>query len=212
MSVRTIRSAPAALVTAWLLVPSGVARADVVMPLEHPCRPPQVRGVRSHREVCLEPAPASCPPGWRGVVGGQCVLDRCQDDTTCASGLRCTDVPLCFESRPDPSCVPQSRLTASDRSVLGAPLPMCPPGPSTYEEATHPCSDTTACAGSCKPDRLCLGPGQTPALVQPPPTTSPPHGGCAGCSVGRASGSEAAVAIGLLVSGLAALRGRKRGG
>jgi MYXO-CTERM domain-containing protein len=194
------------------------ARADAIMPLQEPCDPPRVVGVRSHRQVCLEPPPTTCPPGWRGVPGGTCDLAICNDDKSCSGAERCSEVLLCFETRERAYCESDVPFAAG---LIAAPPRPCPPEQRSYEIPTGPCGAGT-CAGTCKPGKLCVAPGMTPATSGSPGATSgpsgasgpsgtaPPHGGCAGCS---AAGSRSETALALLmvaVGALALVRREKR--
>src|SRR6188768_3784167 len=82
----------------WLW--TSVARADAVPPEPLFCLSGQV-GVSSHTggSECVPKAPTDCPPGYRGVVGGKCVLAPCATDQQCETDHRCYQVDACQELR-----------------------------------------------------------------------------------------------------------------
>jgi hypothetical protein len=191
------------------------ALADAIAPLIKPCSPPQVVGIRGHMEVCLDPAPEHCPPGWRGIPGGTCALYACSEDGGCTGAARCVDVPVCFETRERDFCYSAAPF---DPALLAGPPRECRPDERSYETPTNPCGPGAACDGKCKPTKLCLAPGQTAAVngnpgapSSGPGGTAPPRGGCAGCSAAGSS-SETALALLMVAVGLVALgRGRREG-
>lgn len=89
-------------VAAALVALSPRLLADVVMSPPKSC-PPGQTGVTSHAgPKCVAVAPASCPVGWKGVLGGHCVLDVCDpgaDRSACADGAECKPHDLCGEER-----------------------------------------------------------------------------------------------------------------
>ncbi len=78
---------------------ASTAHADAVPPPPKSCPKGQV-GVTSHSgPACVPQAPTDCAPGYRGQVGGQCVLASCHSDDPCDDGQRCMDVDTCQEFR-----------------------------------------------------------------------------------------------------------------
>ena len=82
-----------------LSLPSRLAFADAVPPPPDSCPAGQV-GVTSHGgPQCVPEAPKDCAPGYRGEVGGNCVLAACASDQECEAGSRCVQVDVCQELR-----------------------------------------------------------------------------------------------------------------
>lgn len=75
---------------------STAARADAIMPPPRHC-PPGHQPVSDHGGPrCVANAPGNCPPGWRGVLGGQCVLETCEVGAAgCPAGFECRAAELC---------------------------------------------------------------------------------------------------------------------
>mgnify|MGYP001047283228 CR=1 FL=1 len=70
----TMRARFVSLVAAAIALVATTAAADVVMPPPTDCKRGEV-GVTSHGGPrCEKVAPEDCPAGWRGVLGGSCML------------------------------------------------------------------------------------------------------------------------------------------
>ena len=94
-----IALALASALAALTLAPAALA--DVVMPPPKTC-PPGHTPVTSHAGPrCVANAPTSCPVGWTGILGGQCVLSLCDPgrEGTCPDGAECKAQDLCGEER-----------------------------------------------------------------------------------------------------------------
>jgi MYXO-CTERM domain-containing protein len=78
---------------------SSIAHADAVPPPPKSCPKGHV-GVTDHGgPKCVLAAPKNCAPGYRGALGGTCVLATCSSDDQCDDGRRCLLVETCQEFR-----------------------------------------------------------------------------------------------------------------
>ena len=177
MKLRTGRAVLATTASVWLLH-GGVARADVVMPPPEDCPPGQV-GTTSHGgPSCVREAPKNCAPGYRGEVGGGCVLAACSSDQECEGGRVCVQVDACQELRElhwtGWGWSAQGRVVPSN--LLGGPPAPRPEGdaPKAWVKLRI-CGQDGACnsPAECRPMGLCypLGAiGKTKAkIVSAPP-------------------------------------------
>jgi hypothetical protein len=176
MRVRAWHVALVALLGAFL--PIGVAHADAVMPPPEDCPPGQV-GTTSHGgPACAREAPKNCAPGYRGEVGGSCVLADCSSDAECEAGTRCVQVDACQELRElywngwywrAQQRVPRSNLLG------GPPAPQPEGDPPKAWVKLRICGQDGACnsPAECRPMGLCYPPsaiGKTKAkVVSAPP-------------------------------------------
>lgn len=176
MTVRAWRLVLVAASCVWLL-PSA-ARADAVMPPPEDCPPGQV-GTTSHGgPACVREAPKNCAPGYRGEVGGSCVLAACASDQECEGGQRCLQIDACQELRElhwtGWGWSAQRRVVPSN--LLGGPPRPQPEGdPPTAWVKLRICGQDGACnsPAECRPMGLCYPPssvGKTKAkVVSAPP-------------------------------------------
>jgi uncharacterized protein (TIGR03382 family) len=90
---------PVAVAMLELALPVRTARADAVPPPPAHCPKGQV-GITGHGgPKCVPEAPKNCAPGYRGEIGGNCVLARCGSDSQCEGGQRCLQIEVCQEYR-----------------------------------------------------------------------------------------------------------------
>jgi len=93
------KAAPVVLVMLGLGLSARSAHADAVPPPPSHCPKGQV-GITDHGgPKCVPEAPKNCAPGYRGEIGGRCVLARCSADDQCESGRRCLQIEVCQEYR-----------------------------------------------------------------------------------------------------------------
>lgn len=199
-------------VLALALAPRA-ASADVVEPPPSYCPPGKTPTTSHGGPRCVLDAPSDCPPGWHGVLGGECVLHVCTEDSQCPA-QRCVATSLCYEQRlrrwgergPDGPAHHGPEL-AGPPYELETPVP--------YEEVVGLCGGAQTCGGTaeCKPGKVCLPPGVAAPTPRPPDAEGADgarykHGGCAGCMLSPAS---SAVPVGLaLALGLLGIARRRR--
>ena len=81
------------LIVAIIMLLPVVAGADAVRPPPKSCPEGRVPVTSHAGPRCELEAPKDCPPGWRGVIGGQCRLNVCHSDAQCrAAGETCVPV------------------------------------------------------------------------------------------------------------------------
>jgi hypothetical protein len=155
---------------------SRAARADVVMPPPTDC-PRGQTGETSHAGPrCVPVAPKDCPPGWRGILGGTCMLAPCIDDKGCQEGEACVAHSVCLQPFVDelydygeeerekqgmndfiePG---EDALLRSPGLLAGPPMPKTKrPKPITRYNAINVCSAEVACAAPavCQTEKLCV--------------------------------------------------------
>lgn len=178
MRVRAWRLGFVAAFSAQLLSSSD-SYADAVMPPPEDCPPGQV-GTTSHGgPACVREAPKNCAAGYRGEVGGGCVLAACATDQECEEGRHCLQVDACQELR-------ELHWTgwgwSAQRRVVPSNLLGGPPAPPPEGDAPKAwvklriCGQDGACQApaECRPMGLCYPPsavGKTKAkVVSAPPT------------------------------------------
>lgn len=184
MRVAVLALAFTGTVLGWWL-PSKLAFADAVPPPPDDCPAGQV-GVTSHGgPACVPEAPKNCAPGYRGEVGGSCVLAACSSDQECEAGTRCMQVDACQELR-------ELHWTgwgwSAERpmirgNVLGGPPAPAPEGdrPKAWVKLRI-CGQDAACnaPAECRPMGLCYPPkaGNSKAKVAagPPKPEELPEG------------------------------------
>jgi len=162
---------------AWL--PSRLALADAVPPPPDDCPKGQV-GTTSHGGPRCEPeAPTDCAPGYRGVVGGTCVLAACSSDKECDAGRRCLQVDACQVLRElhwTGWGWSAQRSFASGNLLGGPPAPAPEGSPPKAWVKLHICGQDGPCEppAECRPMGLCYPPGAVGktkaavAMVAPP--------------------------------------------
>ncbi|MCC6620879.1 MAG: hypothetical protein IT385_06470 [Deltaproteobacteria bacterium] len=194
---RTAALAPA-LVILFAVAADPAAHADALPPDER-CPSGQV-WVRGHSGGCRPEAPDDCAPGWRGKIGGVCVV--AMPDVGASPPCPEDEVPkavtLCLERRLDHG---NGRLRYDPPREYEAPVGIV--GPSA------PCdgADRRAVAGE-----VCVDPEHAPtAFVTPPADPKGPRVvGGTGCGRGCEAGSSATAAALLAALGLALTRLARR--
>ena len=193
------------------------AFADAVPPPPDDC-PSGTEPVTDHGGPrCEKAAPKNCPSGWRGVIGGECVLHQCTADADCReTGRVCRPASLCFEPHQRYSTCQGSRSNALGAPpVLGGPC-MQLPEPVTDWNPVNVCGGTERCAspGECRPSKLCVVPNSPSPKVMPRDESgqvqSKPSGCGSGCvsAPGHSGTAAALMAIGALGAALALRRRR----
>ncbi len=149
------------------------AHADAVPPAPKRCPKGKV-GVTDHGGPrCVLEAPKNCAPGYRGALGGKCVLATCSSDDQCKDGRRCLLVETCQEYRElhwSGWGWQARRLVSRDNFFAEPPSPR-PDGPAKKAWVNlnicgqdGPCKDPA----ECRPVSLCYPPsavGKTKAKV-----------------------------------------------
>ena len=148
-----------ALLTLSLATAPSVAMADAIPPpLPIKC-PAGTNVVHDHGGTrCVAVAPTNCPAGWRGVTGGQCVLDLCSEDASCRRwGTTCREADL---------CVTEGMGYGYGAISRGSDL-AAPPRPQWQISFIDACSVQKTCAdgAKCQPRKVCLPAG----LARPAP-------------------------------------------
>ena len=208
------------------LLSSKHARADAVAPPPLFCLPGQ-EGISTHYGPrCVPKAPTDCAPGYRGVQGGDCVLDPCASDQQCKDGRRCLQVDACQELRElkwRGRGWSQSGSPGYSRGVVALPQPEGP-APKAWIKLRI-CGQDGACnaPAECRPMGLCYPPDGDPKakivaaaptpevlpagvypsdLIAPtPPNSDVGHGGCRrGCAVSSTSDFASWLAIPLVIA------------
>lgn len=179
------------LASVVIMLAATMARADVVPEPPDDC-PAGTTPTTSHSGAkCLEPAPTNCPSGWRGEVGGACVLDFCTSDAECRDGRRCVAQSICHVER---ICHP--------REFCDSPV----------FEPRWVCGGALSCRSpaECRPGKLCLAAGTRRAADSPNPDdprdAADLSSGCSSCQrrqpVGHGMALASLVALTASFSGL----------
>jgi hypothetical protein len=166
-----------------LLVPASLARADAVPPPPAWCPPGRVPVTSHAGPKCELAPPKSCPLGYRGVVGGQCVLNLCWSDESCGKGRACRETSLCHHSRLVSWEFGEQRVERSN--VLGAPPRRIDP-PELRWEPKSICRREGDCAppAECRAGKICYPIGRDlPPAPAPVPSARTDAG--AGGAPGR---------------------------
>lgn len=146
---------------------AGNAGADAVPP-EPWCLPGEVGYSSHHGGGCRVAAPTDCDPGYRGQVGGICVLQACTSDSNCQAGEACLYVDVCSEERD--LIWNGAGWAAYGPGYSRSPLPPAPePTPKAWVRLDI-CGQDSACATprECRATQLCYptqAVGQTKARV-----------------------------------------------
>jgi len=191
------RSFPAHAVLALAVATPSLARADALPP-PRSCPSGEV-WVRGHSGGCRPEAPDDCAPGWRGRIGGVCVVavPDVGASPPCPSDEAAATVTLCLEKR----------LDHGNGRVHYDP-------PREYDATVGIVGPTAACEGPGRratAGEVCVDVGQTPtafvvpASDPPAPLNGPRVAGGGGCGRGCQAGPDAAAA---LLAGLAAVVSR----
>ncbi|MEZ4438209.1 MAG: hypothetical protein R3B72_03930 [Polyangiaceae bacterium] len=190
------------------------AWADVVMPEPDDCPSGKVPVTDHGGPRCEDPAPKSCPPGWRGVIGGRCDLHYCRSDAECGAGKVCAEASLCWEEK-----LTHFQYGAVERPspwhLLAGPMPPARLG----WVPVNVCDGKAACDAprECRPGKVCVSAGATPASLpflpdggvqQPAPPPAPR--GCGACGVVAPYDDGDAMAL-LAMLGLGVVTARRRG-
>lgn len=164
------------MVALGLWLSAHTALADAVPAPPDDCPKGQV-GITSHAgPACVLEAPKDCAPGYRGEVGGNCVLAACSTDQECSAGSRCVQVDACQELRRlnwSGWGWEARRARAAAGNVLAGPPMPAPPGdaPEAWVKLRI-CGQDGACnaPAECRPMGLCYPTsaiGKTKAKVVP---------------------------------------------
>jgi len=136
--------------------------ADAVPPAPESC-PRGYIPVTSHAgPQCVLKPPISCPPGWRGINGGICVVHACETDAHCGWGerkdLRCKPARVCIHEYLQEYGEGGSQPVERDERALFAGPPRRFDPPRRVQELVDVCPDRRACpAGStCGEKKICL--------------------------------------------------------
>lgn len=214
-------------VAALAFLVAGVAHADAVEPPPDECPEGRVP-VSDHGGPSCELAPPDdCPPGYRGVVGGECVLWPCETDDACGEGT-CREASVCQEyrqlywdgwdwvgarsgSRPRLGM----RAGARDNFLAGPPRQAPDEDPPYAWTPLGVCGQDGPCnpPAECRPLRLCFAKARQakgkPRKVTMRPTEGRPGGCGKGCTVSRSGLAGAALVFaGLTLVGLVRRRQR----
>lgn len=218
MRLASPRAAARIAVTLTLAWTTG-ARADVVSPPPLLCGPGKT-AVSDHGGSRCEPNAPDCPPGWKGVLGGKCIMHGCKGDPDCGGGAKCVATDVCVEERPQyweyhPA---SGGEPAREPGPAREPPPMADPAHPVWV-AIEPCGEARACRApaTCRPFSVCLPPGAARPAAKPANAdvqrgTLPvaARRGC-GCGVvGEAGGSVAALAGACIAAALVARRRASR--
>ena len=176
VATRTPTSAAFAFALAALAAPS-TAPADVVVPPPTNCPRGEV-GVASHDGPrCVKAAPKDCPTGWRGTLGGTCMLAPCASDASCRAGEACLEHAVCLapfaedfydygeEERDEHGTLEpiEGSLLRSPGLLAGPIMPRTKrPKPVIRYNATNVCSREVACGApaTCQKEKLCVPKGR----------------------------------------------------
>lgn len=219
-----IRASGLAMAVVCLLLVAPRAWADAVPPPPDDC-PAGTVGVTGHGGPhCEKEAPKNCPNGWRGQVGGNCILWLCSADADCGGdGKVCRQMSLCFEPHQRTSTCganerarPGPELAAPGARVLGEPCAQLPE-PVTDWYAVNVCGGQERCASpaECRPGGVCVSPTAPPPAPQPRNPTGavePKPGGCGSGCVGASGQGRSSAFFGVIaaIAWLAARRRRQR--
>ena len=144
------------------------AAADAVPPAPW-CLPGEVSYSSHHGGGCRVAAPKDCDPGYRGRVGGICVLQPCTSDAHCQAGEACLYVDACTEQR-DLIWNGYGWTAHSPGYSRGPQSPAPEPTPKGWVRLNI-CGQDGACSAprECRATQLCYptqAVGQTKAKVQ----------------------------------------------
>lgn len=146
--------------------------ADVVRPPPTDCPDGEV-GTTSHGGPrCVAVAPADCPTGWRGQLGGNCSLIPCATDKNCSADQACVEHAVCLQPFEDEfydygedEREEHGLLEPHPSDLLRSPGllagPMMPkkkrPKPIVRYNAVNLCASGVACEapGTCHPEKIC---------------------------------------------------------
>lgn len=143
------------------------ARADAVPPAPW-CLPGEVSYSSHHGGGCRVAAPKDCDPGYRGQLGGICVLQACTSDDNCQAGEACLYVDTCTEER---DLIWNGAGWTANRPGYSRSLPAPAPGPPPKGWVRlNICGQDGACVAprECRATQLCYPKGvvgQTKAKV-----------------------------------------------
>lgn len=176
---------------------SCVAMADVVGPPPLFCAPWKVAVTSHEGSRCELKAPENCPSGWRGQIGGDCGVARCDGGMTCPKGTVCADQSACIH-----------RGTLMTRHG---------PTSSLHEWPVGICGAGATCDAPdrCDTWKICVEPGTAAVAYVPkkgdPNDPGPPRKS-GGCSIGGGGWeNEGFWALGLLAIGIGGMVRRRRG-
>ncbi|MEZ4442993.1 MAG: MYXO-CTERM sorting domain-containing protein [Polyangiaceae bacterium] len=159
-----------------VILGTSPAWADAVPPPPDHCPKGQV-GVTSHGGPrCVPEAPDDCAPGYRGQVGGECILAKCSSHDQCQDGEECMRVDTCQEFRELhwTGWGWSAEFVVPPQNFFAGPPRPAPPGPP--EKAwveLNICGQDGPCnaPAKCRPSSLCYptaAVGKTKAKVNAP--------------------------------------------
>jgi len=201
----------------WVLALwAQTALADAIPPPPENCPGDTVPTSDHGGQRCEPPPPEDCPPGYRGQVGGQCVVHQCGTDQDCGPGKHCLDAQICFA--PHEVWVEYGRAPVSrDNLLAGPPIPL--DEPKTVFDPVGVCQQAGDCESpsECRPGKLCFPIGVAATAAPPRPSGHTPGSTKdrpSGCGKGCATSGPAGAALGIAVIGVVAallLTRRRRG-
>jgi hypothetical protein len=190
--------------SAGFFLHSGPARADAVPPPPKSCPKGQV-GITDHGGPrCVPEAPKNCAPGYRGQVGGKCVLANCGTDEQCEKGQRCMRVDTCQEFRElhwTGWGWSAARPVPRDNFLAGPPRPRPDGPPKKAWVELNICGQDGPCKSpaECRPSSLCYPTsqiGKTKAKVTERGSTDPPAEAAGGAAASTQDAKRAAASGG----------------
>jgi hypothetical protein len=130
------------------------ARADAVPPAPW-CLPGEVSYSSHQGGGCRVAAPKNCDPGYRGQLGGICVLEACTSDSNCQAGEACLYVDACSEERD--LIWNGNGWAATSPGYSRSPLQPAPGPPPKAWVRLNICGQDGACAAprECRATQLC---------------------------------------------------------
>lgn len=159
MSTRALPTLAVTLCVALDLLPSQAFADALPPPVPLKC-PLGTTLVNDHGGTqCVADAPTNCPSGWRGVRGGQCILDVCVEDASCRGGAKCMAADLCASEG----------MGSSYGAIVRGPWLAAPPSPQWMISYSDVCSEQRTCgrATKCVAAKVCLPAGATRPAPRP---------------------------------------------
>ena len=148
-ATRMVRLAALGFVLATCCIAVRVGADAMPMPIDNcPCGTVSVR--RHTGASCEKEPPENCPLGWRGAIGGDCVLDTCTSDAECAPQEKlCRSFSLCYEPREGWS----GRGVVARKFTVWIPVNLC--------RGAEKCASPS----ECRAGKLCVPENAPPPVV-----------------------------------------------